>query len=356
MAGKRLQYPIDALELSTRARNALVRAGLTTPEDLVALSDLELLALRGFGPASLEELQERLAAWKPEIQPIEDAPAEGSGEEDEPADEVEYEPLTLLPGRRVLHATWFPGSPGTLFLWGEGQPRSPAAPTPQSETSNRSTERSRQSLHSPFSTHPFHLPPDALRDALPGLVPDAAAEAVALARLPTTDQGPEPSPHLIRELLGEEPSEPESLDTWQVAGLALTPLAALAFPERSSAPGGGSAARGIGRRPALLVAGGQIRARAAGPAAVCPLAGPPGWDVPRAVGARPRRAQGPAAGRAPGRGDAHGLPGSVPSPARRRAIGPTCPTELAQGLYGHDGGYGGAIVGPAGASGRDDAG
>ena len=236
MAGKRLQYPIDALELSTRARNALVRAGLTTPEDLAARSDLDLLALRGFGPSSLEELRERLAAWKPEIQPIEDAAAEVPGEEDEPADETDYEPLTLLPGRRVLHATWFPGSPGHLFLWGEGQPRSAAAPPPQSETSNRSTKRSRQSLQSPISnlqspisTHPFHLPPDALRDALPGLVPDAAEETVALARLPTTDRGPEPSPQLIRELLGEEPGAPEALDSWQVHGLALPPLDALAF-------------------------------------------------------------------------------------------------------------------------------
>jgi len=212
-----LQYPIDGLNLPTRTRNVLVRAGITTPEELTARSDVELLLLRGFGPTSLAQVREQLAAWERERQPDELVPGKEPGEEpgagDESGDEYGRDDLALLPGRQVLHATWLPGSPGHLFLWGEGNPCSPAI----------------RILQPPTSTHPFHIPPAALRDALPGLVPDVAEKAHALARLPATGHTPQPSPQLIRDFLAEEPGDPESLNLWQVDGLALPPLAALAF-------------------------------------------------------------------------------------------------------------------------------
>jgi SNF2 family DNA or RNA helicase len=212
MAERHAPYPIDALELPTRARNALVRAGITTPEELVGRSDLELLALREFGPTSLAQVRERLAAWEREHRPDEVVSEEEPGAGDESGGESGDDNLVLLPGRRVLHATWLTGSPGHLFIWGEGAPLPP-----------------RQGPASKPPSHPFHILPAALREALPDLTLDAAEEARALARLPAIGHTPRPSPQLIRDLLAEEPGEPDSLGVWQVDGLALSPLAALTF-------------------------------------------------------------------------------------------------------------------------------
>jgi len=221
----RARYPIDELNLPTRARNALVRGGVTSVEDLVAMSDADLLALRGFGATSLAQVRERLADWEPEHRPDEEvvleAPAEASQAVEEPEGTPIYESLTLLPGRQVLHATWIPGSPGCLFLWAEGKPHSPHTPQPPPPSSI---------LHSSSSSpHPFHVPPSALPDTLPGLIHDVAGEACALIRLPATDQGPQPSPQLIRGFLAEAPGEADSIGLWRVDGLDLLPLAALAF-------------------------------------------------------------------------------------------------------------------------------
>ncbi len=213
MAGRQGPYPIDELDLPTRTRNALVRAGLTTPEDLAAHSDAELLLLRGIGPTGLAQVRERLAAWERERPADELALAEGPGAEPDDGDTTGLGAPALLPGRQVLHATWLPGPPGRLFLWGEGKPLPLAICNPQSA----------------ICTHPFHVPPAALRDALPDLTPADVDEAWTLAHLPATGGGPQPSPQLIRDFLAEEPGEPESLGLWRVDGLALPPLAALAF-------------------------------------------------------------------------------------------------------------------------------
>ena len=205
----RATYPIDTLGLSTRARNALVRAGITTVEALAARSDAELLVLRGFGPTSLAQVRERLAAWEREHRPATGMPAEEARAEES---REGGDALASLPGRRVLHATWLPGSPGRLFLWGEGEPLPP--------------RRGRTPKTPP---HPFHVPPAALRDALPGLIPAAADEARVLASLPAVGNDPQPSPQLIRDFLAEEPEEPTSLGIWRVDGLALPPLDALAL-------------------------------------------------------------------------------------------------------------------------------
>jgi len=222
MVNRRAQYSIDVLHLPTRARNALVRAGITTPEELVTSSDAKLLALRSFGPTSLAQVRERLVAWQQERQPEGAGPEEEPGDGDAPEDGHAGDDIALLPGRRVLHATWLPGSPGCLFLWGEAKSLPPAV-------CNQRPQRSAQAV---IRSHPFHAPPAALRDALPGLVPDAAQDAWALVSLPTTGHAPQPSPQLIRDFLAEEPgglNEPEILGLWQVAGLALPSLATLAF-------------------------------------------------------------------------------------------------------------------------------
>jgi hypothetical protein len=54
--------PIEELDLSARTYHSLKRAGITTIGDLVALTDptQQLLGIRNFGRASLEELQEKL--------------------------------------------------------------------------------------------------------------------------------------------------------------------------------------------------------------------------------------------------------------------------------------------------------
>ena len=221
------RYSIDALNLPARARNALVRAGITTLENLATRSDAELLLVRGFGPTSLAQVRGQLAAWEREHLPAEALPAEEPSAEPEGGEEYEQEPLTILPGRQVLHATWLPGSPGHLLLWGEGNPLSPATPGPPSEISN--PQSAIPNPQSSIPPHPFHIPPAALRDLLPGTIPADADEVRVLAHLPAVGHAPQPSPQLIRDLLAEERGNPENLGFWGVDGLALPPLSALTF-------------------------------------------------------------------------------------------------------------------------------
>ncbi len=54
------QIPIERLQLSPRSYNCLKRAGVNTVEDVVRMSEAELLRLRNFGGQSLEELREKL--------------------------------------------------------------------------------------------------------------------------------------------------------------------------------------------------------------------------------------------------------------------------------------------------------
>ncbi len=190
-------YPIDLLDLPTRTRNALVREGLTTPEDLLRREDEELLSVHGIGSVSLKQVKKQLALWEQEHQ-----------REEEPSDapELERDPFPLLPGRCVLHAAWLPGSPGRLFLWGEGEPLASPAP----------------------GAHPFHVPPDDLRDLLGDLIPAAAEAAAVLAHLPVEEGEPQASPQLMRERRVDAlHAAPEGLDLWRVEGLALSPWSAL---------------------------------------------------------------------------------------------------------------------------------
>jgi SNF2 family DNA or RNA helicase len=209
-------YPIDLLDLPSRVRNVLVKAGLTTPEDLMRRSDEELLALHGFGPGSLKQVRKRLVVWEQEHQ----AEAEAK-EEHKP----ESDPFPLLPGRWVLHAAWLPAPVGRLFLWGEGEPPPGGDTGVKPQTSDLRPR------------HPFHAPPPVLCGLLPHLIPVTAEEVSAIAYLPVSDHSPQPSPQLIRHGFADEPAAPEALDLWQVDGLALPPGAALTFLNNLPRPG-----------------------------------------------------------------------------------------------------------------------
>lgn len=53
-----MSTPIDALpEMSIQARTTLSNAGIRTLEQAAELSDADLLALKGFGPSSLQRLR-----------------------------------------------------------------------------------------------------------------------------------------------------------------------------------------------------------------------------------------------------------------------------------------------------------
>ncbi len=204
-------YPLDALGLPNRVRNALLRAGITTPEELATQSEAELLALRGFGATALTAVQRQLAAWQsPSI-----TAAAVESEAVLPLQEPESEPA-LPRGRRVLHAGWLPGPPGQFFLWGEGEPQ----PSP--------TAGNAASPLTPIPTHPFHLPPTILWALLEGQLSGGATSERRRIYLPTVGGTPQPSPQLIAEELGESEEAP-SLQAWEVDGLVFSPLATLAL-------------------------------------------------------------------------------------------------------------------------------
>ena len=57
-----LGMPIDALELSTRARKCMTTLGVETIGDLAELTEAQLLDTPNFGATSLQEVQEKLGA------------------------------------------------------------------------------------------------------------------------------------------------------------------------------------------------------------------------------------------------------------------------------------------------------
>jgi DNA-directed RNA polymerase subunit alpha len=57
---RKLETPIDDLDLSVRARNALEAEGIRTLADLVSRGEEEMAALKNFGRTSLKEVQKKL--------------------------------------------------------------------------------------------------------------------------------------------------------------------------------------------------------------------------------------------------------------------------------------------------------
>jgi len=59
------EHPLAMLNLSTRPHNALVRRGIRTIEQLLSLSEEQVLQVRNIGQGSLAEIRAKLAAWRP---------------------------------------------------------------------------------------------------------------------------------------------------------------------------------------------------------------------------------------------------------------------------------------------------
>lgn len=55
---------IDKLELTTRAYNVLMRAGIDTVERLDSISDSQLLKIRNLNQKCLEDIKEKLKQYK----------------------------------------------------------------------------------------------------------------------------------------------------------------------------------------------------------------------------------------------------------------------------------------------------
>lgn len=66
-----LGKPIDDLELSVRAKRALIKLGLRTVGDLVSKTEAELLGCKNFGVTSLQEIQERLTVYGASLRTLE---------------------------------------------------------------------------------------------------------------------------------------------------------------------------------------------------------------------------------------------------------------------------------------------
>ena len=190
-------HPVDLLDLPPRTRNALVREGITTPEDLRHRTDEGLLSIYGIGPVSFKQIKKALMLWERERQAVEQTDQAASPDRD---------PISLLPGRNVMHAAWVPGEPGQLFLWGEGARLAEPA----------------------VGHHPFHVPPSLLQDLLGDLVPKGTEATTAMARLPTLGEAPQPSPQLIPDWrVDKDDQAPQTMGQWRVEGLGLSPWAAL---------------------------------------------------------------------------------------------------------------------------------
>ncbi len=57
----KLNWPINSLEPSVRAKNCLVSANIQTLSDLIKLSEVDVLKIKNFGKTSLKEMKKKLA-------------------------------------------------------------------------------------------------------------------------------------------------------------------------------------------------------------------------------------------------------------------------------------------------------
>jgi DNA-directed RNA polymerase subunit alpha len=60
---KILEMPIEELDLSVRSYNCLKRAGINTIQELIQKTPEEMMKVRNLGKKSLEEVEEKLAAF-----------------------------------------------------------------------------------------------------------------------------------------------------------------------------------------------------------------------------------------------------------------------------------------------------
>lgn len=163
----------------------------------------------------------------------------------------------------ALHAVWSHDS--RLCVWGEDASRPTRAPRRRGRPPSRSRAR----------VHPFACAtPDLLTgfEALEIAPPSGAAGERTLGlMLPSSKDGPDASPQLLRRESGGA-GAPEGLDAWEVPAIAIAPAAAvdvlLGLPSGVSTRRRG---RGFG---ALPCGGGEARSRAR---RARPTAARPGW-------------------------------------------------------------------------------
>ena len=56
-----ISHPLNALGLSSRTHNLLIRAGISNVAQVMSRGDEELLRIQGFGPTALSEVRARLS-------------------------------------------------------------------------------------------------------------------------------------------------------------------------------------------------------------------------------------------------------------------------------------------------------
>jgi carbon monoxide dehydrogenase subunit G len=79
LAGDDLAQPIEELSLPLRAHNSLRREGVHTVADLVARTPAQLLAIDNIGPASVEDIRQRLADRGLSLAPTTEAESAAAG-------------------------------------------------------------------------------------------------------------------------------------------------------------------------------------------------------------------------------------------------------------------------------------
>jgi carbon monoxide dehydrogenase subunit G len=79
LASDDLAQPIEELSLPLRAHNSLRREGVHTVADLVARTPAELLAIENIGPASVEDIRQRLADRGLSLAPATEAESAAAG-------------------------------------------------------------------------------------------------------------------------------------------------------------------------------------------------------------------------------------------------------------------------------------
>jgi carbon monoxide dehydrogenase subunit G len=79
LAGDDLAQPIEELSLPLRAHNSLRREGVHTVADLVARTPAQLLAIDNIGPASVEDIRQRLADRGLSLAPATEAESAAAG-------------------------------------------------------------------------------------------------------------------------------------------------------------------------------------------------------------------------------------------------------------------------------------
>jgi carbon monoxide dehydrogenase subunit G len=101
LSGDDLAQPIEELSLPLRAYNSLRREGVHTVADLVARTPAQLLAIDNIGPASVEDIRQRLADRGLSLAPTTEAEAAATAAEGAASANGSGGPAAAFPARPV---------------------------------------------------------------------------------------------------------------------------------------------------------------------------------------------------------------------------------------------------------------